>query len=63
VLTLANAVGATTATKAGAGQNVASRGAVEDLLRECAAGSDKEFARCCLRTLELLRDYDICAGG
>jgi hypothetical protein len=53
VLALANAVGAATATREGAGQNVADWATVERLLRGGATGVDKSLAAACQTVLSL----------
>lgn len=53
VLALANAVGAATATRAGAGRNVATASTVQDLLSQQALDSSSEPFHCLTHSLSL----------
>jgi hypothetical protein len=53
-LALANAVGAATATRAGAGRNVATKFATETILAAGASHSSPHFSAACQVALELL---------
>lgn len=61
-LALANAVGACTATKEGAGQNVASRQHVEELLKDCCLSPVDTYSQACAEALAKLQSQHVRHG-